>query len=218
MGPGAAVDRWPRHRLDQKSALGVEQRSAVEDDKRPDVLGPALLLRPDQHEIRSGHAIEPDRFVFDVRRIASSLHAAGRHLLCRYKAGHDCRARSVLPLPDRSAHRPVLRTVDPSATGGSSASRRSVRRLCSKNRTASPTAQGAHPDDPGRRDCSRRRWRGVRWRRRELPRTVGDVPTMYHAIGKQRGTAGNKGDLKRLRGRGKIPFYQEERLDLAACS
>ena len=41
--------------------------------------------RPDQHEIRSGEAIEPDRFAFDVRRIASSLLAAGRHLLCRYK-------------------------------------------------------------------------------------------------------------------------------------
>ena len=87
------------HRLDQKFAIGVEQRSAVEDDKRPDVLGPALLLRPDQHEIRSGHAIEPDRFAFDVRRIASSLHAAGRHLLCRYKQativaqGPSCRFR-----------------------------------------------------------------------------------------------------------------------------
>ena len=60
------------HRLDQKSAIGVEQRFAVEDDKRPDVLGPTLLLRPDQHEIRSGHTIQagpvrvrfsPDRFL-----------------------------------------------------------------------------------------------------------------------------------------------------------
>jgi hypothetical protein len=52
----------------------VQRASAerfVQGDERPDVLGPALLLRPDQHEIRSGHAIEPDRLAFDVRRILS---------------------------------------------------------------------------------------------------------------------------------------------------
>jgi hypothetical protein len=70
------------HGLDQKSAVGVEQRSAVQGEKRPDVLGPALLLRPDQHEIRSGHALEPDRLAVDVRRIPSSLHTAGRHFHC----------------------------------------------------------------------------------------------------------------------------------------
>ena len=45
-----------------------------------------------------------------------------------------------------------------------------------------------------------------------------DVPTMYHANGKQRGTAGNNGDLQARSEQGKIPVYQEERLDLAACS
>ena len=71
------------HGLDQESAIRVEQRSAVEGDKRPDVLGPALLLRPDQHEIRSGHAIEPGRPAFGVRRVTTSLHGAGCHLLYR---------------------------------------------------------------------------------------------------------------------------------------
>ena len=132
-------------RLDPKLAVGVEQRSAVEDGKRPDVLRPALLLRPDQHQIRCGHAIEPDRFAFDVRWIASSLHAAGRHLLCRVQAGHDSRARTVLPLPDRSAHRPVLRTVD-RPHGSAPVSRSSVRRLYSIDSTLIP--DGARRGQP----------------------------------------------------------------------
>jgi hypothetical protein len=72
----------PAQGIDQKSAIRVEQRSAAEGDKRPDVLGPALLLRPDQHEIRSGHAIEPGRPALGVRPVTTSPHR-GCHLLCR---------------------------------------------------------------------------------------------------------------------------------------
>jgi len=45
-----------------------------------------------------------------------------------------------------------------------------------------------------------------------------DVPTMYHAIGKQRGIAGNNGDLQAGSEQGEMAAYQGERLDLAACS
>jgi hypothetical protein len=45
-----------------------------------------------------------------------------------------------------------------------------------------------------------------------------DVPTMYHANGKQWGTAGNIGDLRGRSEQGKIDVYEEERLALAACS
>ena len=54
--------------------------------------------------------------------------------------------------------------------------------------------RAAHRRSAGR--GSRRRWRGVRWLRRELARTVGDVPTMYHAIGKQREQQGTTGTCK----------------------
>jgi hypothetical protein len=47
-------------------------------------------------------------------------------------------------------------------------------------------------------------------------RTLGDVPTMYHAIGNQRGTARNNGDLQARSEQGKIAVYQGKRLDLAA--
>ena len=50
------------------------------------------------------------------------------------------------------------------------------------------------------------------------PSAVADVPTMYHANGKQRGTAGNNGDLKRLHDRGKIGIYPGRLLVLATGS
>ena len=43
-----------------------------------------------------------------------------------------------------------------------------------------------------------------------------DVPTMYHANGKQRGTGGNSGDLKPLNRCEKMDIYQGERLNLAS--
>jgi hypothetical protein len=104
------------HGLDQKSAIGVEQHFAVQGDKRPDVLWPALLLRPDQHETRSGHPLEPDRLAVGVRRIPSSLHTAGRHFLgrneqttivtptpsCRHRASRSIRRQTNrMPNGDR---------------------------------------------------------------------------------------------------------------------
>ena len=53
-------------------------------------------------------------------------------------------------------------------------------------------------------------------KRPELPGAAVGVPTMYQANGKQRGTAGNNGDLQARSKQGKIAVYQEERLDLAA--
>ena len=41
---------------------------------------------------------------------------------------------------------------------------------------------------------------------------------MYHANGKQRGTAGNSGYLTRHPDQVKMAVYQGERLALAACS
>ena len=45
-----------------------------------------------------------------------------------------------------------------------------------------------------------------------------DVPTMYHANGKQRGTAGNNGDLTRRRDRVRTALYQGECLTPAEGS
>jgi len=45
-----------------------------------------------------------------------------------------------------------------------------------------------------------------------------DVPTMYHANGKQRGAAGNSGHLTWCSEPTKIDVYQEERLSLAEFS
>src|SRR5512132_2762240 len=54
-------------RPEPKLTVGVEQRSAVEDGEGPDLLRPSLLLRPDQHQIRRGHAIERARAAFGGR-------------------------------------------------------------------------------------------------------------------------------------------------------
>jgi hypothetical protein len=93
------------HGLDQKSAIGVEQRFAVQGDKRPDVLGPALLLGPDQHEIRSGHALEPDRLAVGVCRIPSCLHTADRHFLGRNE-------QTTIVTPTRSCRHRASRSIN----------------------------------------------------------------------------------------------------------
>jgi hypothetical protein len=55
------------NRREPKLTVGVEQLSAVEDGEGPDLLRPTLLLGPDQHQIRRGHAIERPRAAFGRR-------------------------------------------------------------------------------------------------------------------------------------------------------
>jgi hypothetical protein len=69
-------------------------------------------------------------------------------------------------------------------------------------------------DDDGRRSVAAR----VRDEGADGQRGRRDVPTMYHAIGKQRGTPGNSGHLNRAPDRGKMGIYQGERLTLAEGS
>ncbi len=62
------------------------------------------------------------------------------------------------------------------------------------------------------RPGGRTRRRASGWTRRA------DVPTMYHASGKQRGTAGSNGHLTRCPDQAKIGSYQGERLTTAEGS
>lgn len=64
-------------------AVGVEERSTIEDGEGPDLLRPALLLGPYQHQIRRGQAIERASTAFGGRWLGGFLHPVGRHLLPR---------------------------------------------------------------------------------------------------------------------------------------
>jgi hypothetical protein len=146
----------------------------------------------DNHALRapSGSAREPAKCTLrppdKTRPIMLSSAAKGASAMCRSWMGgtsDTTRPRTLIPSPPGASQNHRRRTIGASTT------------------TPPRGFEGRDAGAPGptsfRFGCGTggRQLLGVRldcgWK-------AADVPTMYHAIGKQRGTAVNNGDLKRL--------------------
>ena len=100
-------------RLDPKLTVGVDHRPALEDGEGPDHLRPALLLRPDQHQIRCGHPIERAA-AFGGSWIGSLLHSVRCRLLRTNSARHDCDSGGGMALPGQRRMRSSTSSTDSS--------------------------------------------------------------------------------------------------------